>query len=309
MRKLFIFVLPLNFLAYSQTPAVGPPEAPFVLRVTSDLVLLDVSVKSGSGERISGLTKENFKVYEDGKLQALTHFSTEDVPVTAGLVMDTSGSMRAKRPEVITAAMVFIGASNPKDEIFVVQFSDSAKLSLPENIPFSSDVSQLRNALWKGTPDGRTALNDAIILALKHLEMGRRDRRALVLVSDGGDNSSLHNAGDVLQAVLESRATIYTIGVYDADDPDKNPGVLKRLASISGGETFLQAELASLKGICEEIASDIRTRYTIGYVPVRSGEEGASRKVRVAVSSASGGKFIAHTRTRYILPPNRAAAN
>ena len=106
-----------------------------------------------------------------------------------------------------------------------------------------------------------------------------------------------------MQAVLESRATIYTIGVYDADDPDKNPRALRRLASISGGESFLEVELSAVKGICEEIAADIRTRYTVGYVPTRSGDEGALRKIKVAVTTASGGKFLVHTRTRYILPP------
>ena len=289
----------------AQVPAAEALGQPFQLSVTAELVMLDVSVKSVTGEHISGLTKNDFRVYEDGKPQTVSHFSSEDVPVTAGLVIDASGSMRPRRPEVITAALAFIGASNPNDEVFVVHFSDDVRLGLPERIPFTGDLAELRAALWRGTPEGKTALNDAVVFSLKHSEQGRRDRRALVLVSDGGDNSSVHGAEDVMHAVLESRATIYTIGIYDETDRDRNPGLLRHLARISGGEAFLDVQLSEVTGICQEIASDIRTRYTVGYVPVRSGEQGALRKIKVTVSTPSGHKFLVHTRSRYVLPPIR----
>lgn len=289
----------------AQAPAVEASEQPFKLTATAELVLLDVSVKSVTGEHVSGLTKNNFRVYEDGKLQIVSHFASEDVPVTAGLVIDTSGSMRTKRPEVVAAALAFIGASNRSDEVFVVHFGDSVSLGLPANIPFTDDLNQLRSALWMGTPQGRTALNDAIFLALGHLEQGRRDRRTLVLVSDGGDNSSAHGAADVMRMVLESRASIYTIGIFDEADQDRNPKLLRHLARISGGESYLDIQLSAVDGICRQIASDIRTRYTIGYVPVRSGEQGALRKIKVTVSTPNGNKLVVHTRTGYILPPKR----
>jgi Ca-activated chloride channel family protein len=289
----------------SQVAAMQDPEQPFTLRVTSEFVLLDVSVKSAAGEHVSGLTKENFRVHEDGKLQAISHFASEDVPVTAGLVIDTSGSMRTKRPEVITAALAFIGASNRNDEIFVVHFSDAVSLGLPADIPFTDNVNQLRSALWRGTPEGRTALNDAIVLALGHLEQGRRDRRTLVLVSDGGDNSSVHGADEVTRTVLESHATIYTIGIFDEGDRESNPKLLRRLARLSGGESFLEVQLSAVNGICRQIASDIRTRYTIGYVPARSGEQGSVRKIEVTASTPAGHKLVVHTRAGYVLPPTR----
>lgn len=287
----------------AQVPAAEGSEQPFKLSVTAELVLLDVSVKSATGEHVSGLTKNNFRVYEDGKLQTVSHFASEDVPVTAGLVIDTSGSMRDKRPEVVTAALAFIGASNRNDEIFVVHFSDGVSLGLPANIPFTDDLNQLRSALSRGTPQGRTALNDAIVFSLRHLEQGRRDRRTLMLVSDGGDNSSVHGADDVMRTVLESRATIYTIGIFDETDKDRNPGLLRHLARISGGEAFLEVQLSAVNGICRQIASDIRTRYTIGYVPVRSSEQGSLRKIRVTASTPGGHKLTVHTRTSYVLPP------
>jgi Ca-activated chloride channel homolog len=289
----------------AQVLAVEASEQPFKLSATAEFVLLDVSVKSVTGEHVSGLTKNNFRVYEDGKLQTVSHFASEDVPVTAGLVIDMSGSMRTKRPEVVAAALAFIGASNRSDEVFVVHFSDGVSLGLPASMPFTGDINELRSALSTGTPQGRTALNDAVVFSLRHLEQGRRDRRALVLVSDGGDNSSVHGADDVMRTVLESRATIYTIGIFDEADRDRNPDLLRRLARISGGESFLAVELSAVNGICRQIASDIRTRYTIGYVPIRSGEQGALRKIKVTVAIPGGRKVAVHTRTSYVLPPTR----
>ena len=289
----------------AQAPAVEASGQPFTLNATAELVLLDVSVKSATGDHIPDLTKNNFRVYEDGKLPTVSHFASEDVPVTAGLVIDMSGSMRDKRAEVVTAALALIGASNPSDEIFVVHFSDGVSLGLPDGIPFTGDLPQLRSALWRGTPAGRTALNDAMVLSLKHLERGRRDRRTLILVSDGGDNSSVHKGDEVTRMVLESRATIYTIGIFDQSDPDSNPALLRRLAGISGGESFLKVQLDAVMGICRQIASDIRTRYTIGYIPVRSSEQGSLRKIKVTASIPGGHNLTVHTRTGYVLPPKR----
>jgi Ca-activated chloride channel family protein len=290
----------------AQVPKVAASGQPLTFSATAELVLLDVSVKSATGEPVSGLTKNNFTVYEDGKLQTVSHFASEDVPVTAGLVIDMSGSMRPKRPEVITAALAFIGASNRSDEIFVVHFSDGVSLALPANIPFTDDVKQLRDALWRGDPQGRTALNDAIVFSLKHLEQGKRDRRTLVLVSDGGDNSSLHLEADVMRKVLESRATIYTIGIIDEDEPERNPALLRRIAQVSGGEAYFPKLLSEVIGISLQIASDIRARYTIGYVPVQSGERASTRKITVTASAPNGHKLVVHTRPGYVLPPKRS---
>ena len=156
-------------------------------------------------------------------------------------------------------------------------------------------------------PEGRTALNDAIVVALKHLEQGKRDRRTLVLVSDGGDNCSVHVADDVMRKVLESRATIYTIGIIDEDNPDRNPALLRRIAQVSGGEAYFPKLLSEVAGISVQIANDIRARYTIGYVPVHSSERGSLRKITVTAAAPNGHKLIVHTRTGYMLPSDRPA--
>lgn len=278
------------------------PEQSFKLTATAELVLLDVSVKDATGEHVSSLEKNNFRVYEDGKLQTVTHFSSDDVPVTVGLVIDKSGSMWPKHADVLTAAIAFVHASNRKDEVFVVNFNDRASFGLPGNISFTDDIEKLRKALSMKPPEGRTAIYDAIALSLNHLEKGTRDKKALVLVSDGGDNCSTHGFENVIQMVQESRATIYTIGLFDDDDKDRNPKVLARLARISGGEAFLPKQVPEVVGICRQIASDIRTRYTIGYVPVRFGEKGSLRKIKVVASQTGGRKLVVHTRASYFLP-------
>jgi len=286
----------------AQAPEVKALEEPFTLRATAELVLLDVSVKDSSGEHIGNLSKENFQVYEDGKLQTISHFGSNDVPVTVGLVIDTSGSMRPKYTDVVTAAMLFLHESNRNDEVFIVNFGDSVSYGLPEGMPFTDDLQQLRSALTLVAPAGRTALNDAVLSSLRHLDGGKREKKALVLISDGGDNSSTHKADAVMLMVRESHATIYTDGIFDEDDHDQNPGVLQRFAQVSGGQAFFPKKLSELSDICRQIASDIRTRYTIGYVPLRSGELGSLRKINVSASGPGGHKLVVRTRKSYLLP-------
>jgi Ca-activated chloride channel homolog len=293
----------------SKGPAVAKAEEPsdFTIRTTSRLVLLDVSVKDGDGGFVSGLAKENFKVFENGKPQEITQFSSGDIPVTVGIAVDESGSMRPKRSQVITAALVFNKNSNPMDEMFIINFNEKARRGLPDNMLFSDDVQQLRKALWQGDPEGRTALYDAIEMSLKQLEFGRRDKKALVVISDGGDNHSQNNLDNVMQDVLRSVTTIYTVGLYDEDDPESNESVLKKLANVSGGVFYHPKTLEEIVPICEQIAKDIRTRYTIGYVPSSEGK--AERHLKVAASSTDHSKLIVRTRSSYVYAQDKAPAD
>jgi Ca-activated chloride channel family protein len=150
-----------------------------------------------------------------------------------------------------------------------------------------------------------TALYDAILSSLNHLEKGKCDKKVLVLISDGGDNNSAHGSEEVMRMVRESRATIYTIGIFDSDDPDRNPALLRRLAQVSGGEVFFPRELSEVAAVCRQIAGDIRIRYTIGYVPVRTGDLGSQRKIKVIASNAGGHRLVVHTRASYFLPERR----
>ena len=265
-------------------------------------VLLDVSVRDKRGQWVSGLTKENFQIVENGEAQSIDWFTNEDIPVTLGIVIDNSASMRPKRPEAITAALAFARTSNPHDEIFVVSFNERVRLALPEGLRFTDDPVKLRDALILLEPSGRTALYDAIQKALAHAQNGTHGRKALLVISDGGDNASAIDWKQMEQVALESKATIFTIGVFNSDDRDKNPGVLKQLARITGGEAYMPDELKELSGICKIVANDIRNRYVLSYTPDHKKPVGRERKIQVTAQSTDRGKMSVTTRTRYLAP-------
>jgi Ca-activated chloride channel homolog len=276
---------------------IGLQQQDFKIRSDVRLVLLDVAVKDNHGKLVTGLPKEAFSVTENGQPQPITVFANEDVPVTVGILVDESQSMTPKRDEVLQAAQTFIQKSNPKDELFVLNFNDRVTAGLQPPALFSDDIAELRSALYRGFPSGKTALNDAVVAGLKQLEMGRRDKKALIVISDGGDNASEHKRSDTLDMVSKSLATIYTIGIYDPDDVDRDPGLLKVLAKVSGGEALFPKRPSEMRAVCTEIASEIRSRYTLGYVP--QADKTALRQIHVAVVSPNGGKLTAHSRTSY----------
>jgi VWFA-related protein len=291
--------LPLSWLS---VPGQSVNEKEFTLTTHVELVLLDVSVKEAKGKYLSGLKKENFQVFENGKRQEITQFGNEDTPVTIGLVLDDSRSMRPKRVDVINSALAFVDSSNPRDEIFVTHFNDRVRRGLPEGTAFTDDPDVLRKALWSNPAEGMTALYDGILDSLHQLESGTQEKKSLVIISDGGDNASVHGFKDVLDAVQLTRAVLYSVGIYDEDDPDRNPGLLRRLAGISGGVAYLPENLAELPDICRGIAKDLRNRYSIGYVPVRVGNKSGLRTIKVAVVGLGDQKLEIHARTSYFLP-------
>jgi VWFA-related protein len=275
------------------------PAEEFTLHSDVRLVLLDVSVTNGKGGFVSGLTKENFTVLENGKPQPVTWFADKDLPVTVGILVDESYSMGPRRADVLAAAETFIRESNPHDETFVLNFNDRVRPGLPGSVLFSDNVEQLRSALRRGTPEGKTALYDAVAEGLNQLKLGHRQKKTLVLISDGGDNSSAHTRREVLDMVETSEATIHTIGLYDEGDRDRDPGLLRELSAISGGEAYFPKNSAVMIPVCSRIAKDIRSRYTIGYIPAPQNGAGL-RRIRVRVSAPGYDKLTALTRGSYL---------
>jgi Ca-activated chloride channel homolog len=271
----------------------------FTIRSEARLVMLDVSVRDHAGRYATGLSKENFTVLEDGKRQPVTVFAGYDVPVTVGILVDESLSMTPKRHDVLTAATAFLGESNPHDEIFVLNFNDKVKPGLPPEILFSDDVQQLSAALYRGKPEGKTALYDAIVAGIRQLEQGRRGKKALIVISDGGDNASARKRSEMLEAVESSVATIYTVGLFGPEDQDRDPRVLKQVARISGGGAYFPSSAPETIPVCRGIAKEIRSRYTIGYVPQAGKSSGQLRHLQVLVSAEGRDKLTAHTRTSY----------
>ncbi len=279
----------------------------YTISVNVDLVVLPVTVRDRKGRVVPGLSEKDFRVYEDGLPQSIHYFGHEDVPVTAGLVVDNSGSMGPKRTEVIDAGLAFARSSNPQDQIFVVDFNEHVWMGLPAGLPFTSSISQLDAALSGMIVSGRTALYDAVDDALTHLKLGHRDKKVLLVISDGGDNASLHTRKEVMAMADHSNAIVYTIGIFDENDRDRNPGVLKQLAKATGGEAFLPESVAQLAGICEQIATDIRQQYTIAYFPTNRRQDGTYRSIRVTADAPGYRNLLVETRAGYYAPSLAAA--
>jgi Ca-activated chloride channel homolog len=289
----------LLVVAALPAPRAQQPSAsqPSFRSSSSELVVLPVTITDKHGRFILDLPRDRFAIYDNGRRQEVAFFTNEDTPVTVGLVLDSSGSMRRKLGEVVAAALAFARDSNPSDELFTLQFNDDVSDALPGRRLFANDVGELQTALMALVPDGRTALYDALIAGLDRLATGTRPRRVLVLISDGGDNASTATLRDVLARARASNVTIYTIGVFDRDDPDTNAGVLKSIASTTGGERFLPQSAGPLLSDCQRIAREIRSGYTIGYVP--PDHDGAFHRVRVSVDAPDGQKVNVRTRPGY----------
>jgi Ca-activated chloride channel family protein len=286
------------------TAQVRPPG---FVSTSAELVVLPVTVSDKHGNLVADLPRERFIVYDNGRSQSVELFSNEDAPVTVGLVIDSSGSMGPKLPEVIIAAMTFARRSNPQDELFTVAFSDTVRDPGTDRSVAAADAAALESDLRSFRPQGRTALYDGLIAALDRIELGTRARKALILISDGGDNASRSTLDDVLGRARRSNVSIFTIGLFDNDDPDRNPGVLKSLAQSTGAERFLPnpESPAALVRACEQIARELRSGYTIGYVP--PDRDGVYHRVRVDVTPADGrGKLQARTRPGYFAAASTA---
>jgi Ca-activated chloride channel homolog len=316
-----ILLIFLSWVAGSRTEAlhgarrnqsVPQPSqvGPYAIRSNVDLVVLRASVRDHKGTPISGLTKENFQVYEDKALQQIESFSHEDIPVTVGLVIDNSGSMRPKHSDVIRAALAFARSSNPEDQMFVVNFNENVSMGLPANLPFTSNAVQLETALSRNVITGMTALYDAIAVGLEHMQKGKWDKKVLIVVSDGGDNASKRNLAQVMSMVNQSNAVIYTMGIFDETDEDRNPHVLKQLSRASGGKAFFPQTLQEILPICEQIAHDIRSQYTITFVPTNKKQDGAYRAIDVKARETQGGRRLSViTRAGYSAPSNLHASD
>ena len=289
---------PPGLSGFQLATVASAPQEPSFRSGSSELVVLPVVVTDKQGRYLSELERERFAVFDNGRPVPIELFTNEDAPVTIGLVIDASGSMGSKLGDVIIAALAFARSSNPQDELFVVRFNDDVQHVIRDRpFLFADDQAALHVALRSMRPDGRTALYDALVEGIDHLGRGSRARKALIVVSDGGDNASAATLDQVLARARESNATIYTLGIYEPDDLDKNPGVLKSLARATGGERFLPRSAGEMLRVCELIAREIRSGYTIGYVP--PDRDGTFHRVRVELANRDKRKLTIRTRPGY----------
>ncbi len=307
-------MLPLILLALIGVGALspvpgqeGPNGSKYTIAVDVAFVVFNVRVTDNRGRHVPGLEPGDFSVHEDGRLQDVTLFQAEEAAASVGLIIDNSGSMAGRRADVVKAALAFAAMSNSQDEIFVVNFNENVYLGLPPSIRFTNDVDQIRSALLQTAPVGLTALYDALALGMDHLNSGTRDRKALVALSDGGDNASRHRLDEVLQAAQRSSAVIYTIGIYDETNLDRNPRVLRRIAEMSGGRAYFPDSPNDLEQLWSDIALEIRNQYTIVYRSNNPDRDGEFRKVRITVRH--GGRDLrVVTRDGYFAPGGKSIA-
>jgi VWFA-related protein len=298
----FFFSIAMAVYAGQQPPPVEPDHDSEPFRISMDvaLVVLHATVIDRQGGFVSNLGKQDFEVFEDGKPQPIRIFTNEDVPVTVGLVVDHSSSMKPKLAEVSIAARAFVRSSNQDDEMFVVNFNEHVSLGLPPKLRFTDSVAQLETAIAAAPADGQTALYDAIATALDQLKAGSRDKKVLIVVSDGGDNASALSRAQVMRLAEQSSAVIYTIGIFDEDDEERNPGMLKHLAQVTGGEAFLVDQVSDIVAVSKRIARDIRHQYTIGFAPASATRDGAAHAIRVRAHANGRDKLSVRTRTSYV---------
>lgn len=294
-----MMLMALPFFLYG---AQDPPT----ISVNVELVVLHVTVRHRDGGFVSGLQKQSFHVFEDGHPQDIRVFQAGDVPVAVGLIVDNSGSMAHKKPDVMAAARAFVRASNPRDQEFVVNFNEHVSLGLPEGQEFSSSPEELAAAINRNPPSGRTALYDAIQKGLARLKKATLDKKVLIVISDGGDNASHHSLQQALEDAEKSDVIIYTVGLFDENQEDTNPGVLKKLARATGGEAYFPNLTADVVPVCEKIAQDIRNQYTIAYAPSNAAMDNSFRKIRVTATGPHGHKYQVRTREGYIAAPHNA---
>jgi VWFA-related protein len=315
-------------LAQQSQPQVSPstqPAAPSIPQETQQgqykiqsqvsLVVLHASVLNDRSIFVPGLKQDNFRVFEDKIEQKLSVFKQEDVPVSFGLVIDNSGSMRDKRPQVNAAALTFVKTSNQQDEGFVVNFNDDYYLDTEHD--FTSDLSEMRTALERINARGSTALYDAVIGSLDHLKKGTRDKKVILVVTDGEDNASRHSLENAVEQAQRNDAVIYAVGVFGDDDLKHNRRAMKKarnalsqLANATGGLAFYPEDANDTEAICTQIAHDIRNQYTLAYYPTNAARDGSFRGVQVEVLPPHGsGKLSVRTRSGYYAPRAPSSGN
>ena len=274
-----------------------PPDDGSVLRVDTRLVVLHCSVMDRSGKLITNLPQSDFRVLENNVDQPVKMFKREDIPVSMGIVVDNSGSMREKRQRVEAAAIKLVKASNREDEVFIVNFNDDAYL----DVPFTNNLPKLEEGVARIDSRGGTAMRDALSMSIDHVKTeGKKDKKVLMVVTDGNDTAS---TGITLEKLVEkahkSEVLIYAIGILgkdDARDGKKAKRAIDALTKASGGASYYPNDLVEVELLAEQVAHDIRNQYVIGYSPTNQNLDGSFRTIKVV---AAAGKLTVRTRTGY----------
>ncbi len=272
-------------------------EATF--RSDTRLVVLNVSVFDQNSKIVRDLPRSAFTVYENDEKQTLSVFKQEDVPISLGLIIDNSASMTDKRDRVASAALALVKASNPDDEVFIINFNESAVLARE----FTNNIKDLENALRNLDAKGETAMRDALLLGIEHLRHhAHRDKKVLVVVTDGEDNSSAETQAHLVQVAQQNDVIIYAVGLLGAEEAQSAARAKKQLTELTqqtGGQAWYPTDVAEIANIAPEIAHEIRNQYVLAYTPTNLAADGSYRRIRVEVNVPG---VVVRTRAGYYAP-------
>lgn len=273
------------------------------IRVDVNLVLVPFTVTDPMNRLVTGLERENFQIFDNNAGQTIKSFATEDAPLSIGIIFDLSGSMQGKFIRARKALTEFLRTCNPQDEFFVVGFNDRPAIL----VDYTSDVEDVEARMVMLRPENRTALIDAIYLGVNKLRNAKYQRKALLVISDGGDNRSRYTQGELTRAVRESEVQIYSIGIFDIYAPTEEevngPQLLKEVSEATGGRLFRVLDLQDLSDIAERISEELRNEYVIGYTPTDRARNGQWRKLKVRLLEPPGlPPLTVHSREGYYAP-------
>jgi VWFA-related protein len=287
-------------------PAPGTPDAgDVVFRTQVDRVVLHAAVVDSKQRLITGLPQSAFRLYQDGKLVPLRGFSNRDIPVSMGLVIDSSASMLDKRDSVNASALALVRASHPEDEVFVVNFRDTAALAQD----YTSDITMLERSLVDVSMWGGTAVLDAVHLAVQHLQQATKGKKVLLVVSDGEDDSSDISQDELIAVLQKAEATVYAIGLLSREPSSKRKNaerMLRDISRVSGGASYFPKTTGEVEALATKIANDIRNQYVLEFA-VPAGTKPGFRNLRVEATSNHSGKLSVRTRPGYVYQPGTAA--
>ena len=320
-RASFLFALPLVSFAFQadltgpsarlapirsreiKAPAGQVPES--TLRIDTSLVLIPAQVTTREGSPIVDLKGQDFRIFEDGAEQKVSYFAKDDAPVSIGLLLDSSGSMKNKKQKASEAVAAFFRTANADDEFFLIEFDNHPKLA----VPFTTDTDLLSREISHTRPCGQTSLFDAIHMAITVMKTAQHQRKALVIVSDGGDNRSRHTFSAVKSDLLEADVQLYAMGIFDPDGPaqgspeeSNGPQLLDHLAEVTGGRHFPVMNLNTLADVSTRIGQLLRNRYLLGYNPTNVSRDGRYRDIKLDVAASEPPGVHVQYRKGYYAP-------
>jgi len=259
-------------------------DSVFKLNVNVDLTEVHVNVTDENDRPVGNLKKENFRLFEDQTEQSISVFKHEDIPVSLGLVIDNSRSIEPRKQRLDAAALSFVRKGNAEDETFIVHFDDRVQLDRD----FTDSIPLLEEALASARPFGETAIYDALVLAVEHMEAAKHNKRAILLITDGVDNASKYTLSETLEILKRSRVAVYTVGLLSVSGGIKAEESLVRIAEVSGGRAYFPNNVDEARAHMERVARDLREQYTIGYFPTNPTRNGKWRSIRIEVMPPPG---------------------